>query len=89
MKKIFVIVSFLFACSAGIATAQTAKPEAATKPQTEVSGTDKKAEKSCCKKGGEASKSSCSDKKAKSSCCSKGHSDATKSEGSSDVKKKD
>jgi len=87
MKKVLVIVSFLLACSAGLATAQTAKLEAGVKPQTEASSKDKKSEKSCCKKGGEASKSSCSEKSAKSSCCSKGHGDATKAETPSDTKK--
>ncbi len=83
MKKIFVIVSFLLACSSGIVSAQSEKPATATKAQ--AASTDKKSEKACCKKGGEASKS-CTDKGAKSSCCSKGHSEV-KSEKPTETKK--
>ncbi len=83
MKKIFVIVSFLLACSGGIVSAQSEKPATATKTQSATS--DKKSEKACCHKGAEGSKS-CSDKAAKSSCSPKGNSEV-KSEKPTDTKK--
>ena len=83
MKKIFVIVSFLLACSAGIVSAQSEKPAAAAKTQSATS--DKKSEKACCHKGGDGSKS-CSDKAAKASCSPKSNSEV-KSEKPTDTKK--